>query len=669
MSRYPFASWLCSIIACLLSYGGYAQNQKLADSLEKIYQSDSLQGSQNLKLLADISFNEVEDFNLGLRYAEKLIAAATAAGDNAYLFRGYYQKGNRKRLSGDLVDALDAYFKSVAAAEKAKFTEGLASGYMGIADVYGVSKRHDEAMVYYRKAIETIRVLPDSILLASFILNAGEEFRTSKVYDSALHYFAEAKKIYEKKNYSIGLAYAYGNMGMVYASLGNNSLAEKNLNVAIPLLESLEVYYPICDYLLSMSDIYLERKEKTVALSYALRSLELAEHQHLKEQIRDASLKLSDMYQSDGNAEKSLGFFRQYVQFRDSIENLRDIQRTAELQINFERSRNLAEVNLLNRQKQLQRFFLVISLIVLVVIGGLVVVLYRNNRQKQKAYTLLGLEKAVTEEQRDQTNKALEKLQRTQAHLVQSEKLASLGQLTAGIAHEIQNPLNFVNNFSEVNTELLTELREANVTGNAKAVQTLADEILSNEEKINQHGKRADAIVKGMLQHSRTGEREKKATDINGLVNEYFRLAYHGQRVKDKSFNATMRTEFDPEAGEINIVPQEIGRVILNLVNNAFYAVSAKSKEGHNDFIPTVTVGTKRGTNQLTLIVKDNGTGIPPLVKDNIFQPFFTTKGPGIGTGLGLSISYDIIKAHSGEIKVESEEGVGTEFLVVLPAD
>ncbi|MFI5153089.1 MAG: ATP-binding protein [Chitinophagales bacterium] len=668
ISFQKYVSCLYIGLACLIGYAGYAQDQKLADSLVKIYRKDSLTGIQKLQLLADLSFNEVKNLDLALQYAEELISQASATGNNLYLHKGYFQKGNKKRLLGDLSDALDAYLKSADAAIKAKFIAGEASAYAGIADIYGLSNKHEAAIEYYRKAIATLRAAGDSIRLASTILNAGEEFRTSKVYDSALLYFGEAKEIFERADYPVGRAYAIGNSGMVYASLGNNSLAEKNIHIAIPTLEKVEDYYPICDYLLSLSDMYVEKQDKTAAFAYAMRSLKLAEQHHLKEQIRDANLKLSELYENEGRDGESLSYYKDYIKYRDSIDNLETIEKIADLRTTFEVSRKQAEVNLLNRQKQLQRVFLFLALVVLALIGGLVIVLLRSNRQKQRAFALLGLEKAITEEQRDQTNKALEKLQRTQAHLVQSEKLASLGQLTAGIAHEIQNPLNFVNNFSEVNAELLAELQEANKKGNADEVQAISEEIFKNEEKINQHGRRADAIVKGMLQHSRPGEREKKSTDINALANEYFRLAYHGQRVKDKSFNATMHTDFDPQAGEINIIPQEIGRVILNLVNNAFYAVSAKSKEAPDDYIPAVTVGTKKTNNQLLILVKDNGTGITAHVKENIFQPFFTTKGPGIGTGLGLSLSYDIIKAHGGEIKVESEEGVGTEFIVILPA-
>ena len=655
--------------ACLISYYGYGQNQEVADSLLKIYQKENLKDTQKLQLLTDLSFNEVKNFDLSLQYAEELIRQASAAGNNLYLYKGYFQKGNKKRLLGDLSEALDAYFKSAEAASKANFITGEASAYAGIADVYGLSKKHADAMVYYNKAIATLRASVDSTPLASIILNAGEEFRTNKIYDSALLYFNKAKVIFEKVDYPIGTAYAVGNIGMVYASLGNNSLAEKNINIAIPILEKLGDYYPICDYLLSMCDIYVEKQDKTAALTYALRSLKLAEQYHLKEQIRDANLKLSDLYASGGNPEKSLGHYKNYILYRDSIDNLRAIEKMADLRTDFQVSQKQVEVDLLNRQKKLQWAFLFLALIVLSVIGGLVIILLRNNRHKQKAYVLLSLEKIVTEEQRDQTNKALEKLKRAQAHLVQSEKLASLGQLTAGIAHEIQNPLNFVNNFSEVNTELIAELQEENKKGNVDAVQAISEEIFKNEEKINHHGRKADAIVKGMLQHSRPGEGGKKITDINALANEYFRLAYHGQRAKDKLFNAAMHTDFDLKAGEISIIPQEIGRVILNLVNNAFYAVSVKSKEAATDFIPAVTVSTKKVKDQLFILVKDNGTGISTQVKEKIFQPFFTTKGPGVGTGLGLSLSYDIVKAHGGEIKVETEEGVGSEFIVILPAD
>ncbi len=267
---------------------------------------------------------------------------------------------------------------------------------------------------------------------------------------------------------------------------------------------------------------------------------------------------------------------------------------------------------------------------------------------------------------------SLADLKLTQSQLIQSEKMASLGELTAGIAHEIQNPLNFVNNFSEVNSELVDELKNELATGNWQQAKEIADDIKANEEKINHHGKRADAIVKGMLQHSRSSSGVKEPIDINTLADEYLRLAYHGLRAKDKSFNASMKTHFDETIGNINIIPQDMGRVILNLITNAFYAAPLPPEGGFKDpdyvHSPTVWISTKKVGDKVMISVKDNGPGIPQKVLDKIFQPFFTTKPTGQGTGLGLSLSYDIVKAHGGELKVETKEGEGAIFTIILPS-
>jgi signal transduction histidine kinase len=268
-------------------------------------------------------------------------------------------------------------------------------------------------------------------------------------------------------------------------------------------------------------------------------------------------------------------------------------------------------------------------------------------------------------------NKKIEKtlvdLKQTQTQLIQSEKMASLGELTAGIAHEIQNPLNFVNNFSEVSAELVDEMNEEMEEGNLDFAKEIAVDLKQNLEKINHHGKRAGEIVKGMLQHSRTSTGKKEATDINALADEYLRLAYHGLRAKDKTFNSKMDSQFDPDLPKLEVIPQDIGRVILNLITNAFYAVNERSKMGAENYEPKVEVMTRRAKDAVEILVSDNGNGMPDHVKEKVFQPFFTTKPTGQGTGLGLSLSYDIIKAHGGELKVESKEGEGTEFMIFLP--
>jgi signal transduction histidine kinase len=269
---------------------------------------------------------------------------------------------------------------------------------------------------------------------------------------------------------------------------------------------------------------------------------------------------------------------------------------------------------------------------------------------------------------KQQVENTLTDLKQAQTQLVQAEKMASLGELTAGIAHEIQNPLNFVNNFSEVSKELLDEMKTELETGNTEDAKEIADDVIQNLEKINHHGKRADAIVKSMLQHSRSSSGKKEPTDINGLADEYLRLAYHGLRAKDKTFNAKFETDLDDSIGKINIISQDIGRVLVNLINNAFYAVSERKKQETNGYEPTVEVLTKKIDDKIEIKVKDNGNGIPKKVLDKIFQPFFTTKPTGQGTGLGLSLAYDIItKGHGGELKVETKEGEGSEFIIQLP--
>ncbi|MBK6785851.1 MAG: hypothetical protein IPG79_20450 [Saprospiraceae bacterium] len=312
--------------------------------------------------------------------------------------------------------------------------------------------------------------------------------------------------------------------------------------------------------------------------------------------------------------------------------------------------------------------------------------LYSRLRYTRKTQKLLQLKNEIIEAEKEKANTALNELQSTQAQLIQSEKMASLGELTAGIAHEIQNPLNFVNNFSELSVDLTKELKEEveklEIPEKDKAYVTeIIGDLSQNQDKINLHGKRASSIVKGMLEHSRISNGQKETTDINALCDEYLRLAFHGLRAKDKSFNASIETHFDANLPKIKVITQDIGRVLLNIINNAFYAVSEKSKvessKSDVHYEPKVTIGTTSMGNMVEIKITDNGGGIPDHIKDKIFQPFFTTKPTGQGTGLGLSLAFDIIKAHGGELRVESlpaegnadhfGKGGGSEFLILLP--
>lgn len=280
----------------------------------------------------------------------------------------------------------------------------------------------------------------------------------------------------------------------------------------------------------------------------------------------------------------------------------------------------------------------------------------------------LELKRKAVEESNDALQKSLEELKAAQQQLIQSEKMASLGELTAGIAHEIQNPLNFVNNFSDVSIELLDEMKLELEKGNTEDAKEIAKDVIQNLEKILHHGKRADSIVKGMLQHSRSGSGEKELTDLNNLADECLRLSYHGMRAKDKSFNAKTEMLFDASLPGVKVVSQEIGRVLLNLFTNSFYSVMQKKKNAGSSYEPVVSAKTMNEGSKVKIVVEDNGTGIPQRVIDKIFQPFFTTKPTGEGTGLGLSMSYEIItKGHNGELQVETKEGEFARFTIILP--
>lgn len=662
---------LLTFFSCCCICDNFGQEQKIADSLARIYKQGTLKDTARLDLLLNLSFNEVRDLQQGIKYSEELINLSQEAGNDKYLRAGYFINGTKKRLLGALDEALDAFFKSSEIAKKLHQLRGEGDAYSAIADIYSVGNNHANAISYYNKAVTTLRQTRDSISLASALLNAGDEFRKTKKYDSALLYCEEAKLIFDKVNYSSGKAYSLGNIGMVYASLGTNYLAEKNMNEAIRILEETQDYYPICDYLISMADVYLNKGDNQAALNYTLKSLYLAEKYGLKEQVAQASLKLSDSYEKTGNLNEALKYYKKHIAYRDSINNISSIQKMADLRTNYEVSQKQAEVNLLQQQKQNQKN-LTISLGIILGLSVVILgILFKNNQNKQKAYKILNLQKQETEAQKTKAETALTDLQLTQKQLIQTAKMASLGELTTGIAHEIQNPLNFVNNFSEVSVEMLDELREGTVnklkTPDKEEADAIINDLADNLKKINEHGKRADSIVKGMLQHSTPSTGKKEPTDINALADEHLRLSYHGIRAKDKSFKASFTTVLDKNIGYIEVVPQDIGRVLLNLYNNAFYAVKEKKKQRGEAFEPLVSVTTRKIGDTAEIAVHDNGTGIPQKVMDKIFNPFFTTKPTGQGTGLGLSISYDIIKAHGGELKVETKEGEFAKFIIRLP--
>ena len=411
------------------------------------------------------------------------------------------------------------------------------------------------------------------------------------------------------------------------------------------------------DYYLAQVRIKQNRLDEAIAL--LIRDIERLSNNRL-DVLRDYKL-MAELYAKTGKGDKAAETYAIFIAKQDSLkaeqDKYRSISFEAEQQMN-DKEFSIAKLESQNRISSLTKNFAIGIAGLLLLIAASI---FNRFNSKKKANELL--EKTLTD------------LKSTQSQLIHSEKMASLGELTAGIAHEIQNPLNFVNNFSDLNTELIDELDQEVKKGNLEEIAALTIDIKKNEQKINTHGKRADAIVKGMLQHSRTNSGTRVPTNINALADEYLRLAYHGLRAKDNSFHASMKTDFDQSIGKIDIIPQDIGRLMLNLITNAFYAVSEKVKQKQPGYEPTITVTTRRlvppsggkGGQSIEINVIDNGPGIPESIKAKIFQPFFTTKPTGQGTGLGLSLSYDIVKAHGGELKVDTREGDGTEFTIVLP--
>jgi len=441
--------------------------------------------------------------------------------------------------------------------------------------------------------------------------------------------------------------------------------------LGIATLKTEKNFKDLADAYQSIAALYFSDGHTDSAIYHAQNGLALAQQKSfVKEQFNLTSF-LAAAYEKK-NTDSAFRYYKLAMKAKDSLFNREKVKQGLSFQFNEElRQREIQSTEMEYRNK-VRTYLFIAGLAVFVIIALLQ---WRNNRHKQRAYRLLEKQKAKTDE-------TLTDLKAAQSQLIQSEKMASLGELTAGIAHEIQNPLNFVNNFSEVNKEMLEELKAERLRPAAERDEQteseIIEDVIANSEKINHHGKRADSIVKGMLQHSQTSTGKKEPTNINALADEYLRLSYHGLRAKDKSFNATLNTAYDETIGSINIIPQDIGKVLLNLFNNAFYAVNETNKKAQplmegEAYEPLVTVTTRRLSSPLgdggkiEIHVSDNGNGIPQKILDKIFQPFFTTKPTGQGTGLGLSLSYDIIKAHGGEIKVETKEGEGTEFIIQLP--
>ncbi len=581
------------------------------------------------------------------------------------------------RNRGDFGAALELLFKSLEVNEQTTLSENLGTNHYHIGVTFKYLGNFEKALDSLYKSLSIYREL-NNRLFESYPINIiGSIYFENGDYTKALEYYQEGLMLRQESQDKLGEAGSLDNICLTYSKLNDYSRAIDHCTRSLTISERTDDQRSQANALQHLAEIYKQAGDAGQAKKFCNQSL------HIRKSIGDRRgeteilLFLASLHKEQpgsgpeviawlGNALhiaqeiKGLDlqsktrfalydYYKREEKFKEAIEQL-------ELHIDLEKelhknaiSQKVQNLEISRRAEETQKEAKAMG-------------------QRNKELTELN---SKIEMQKQELEATLAELKAAQAQLIQSEKMASLGELTAGIAHEIQNPLNFVNNFSEVSNELISEMEEELDKGNAAGAREIAKDVQQNLEKILHHGKRADGIVKGMLQHSRSSSGVKEPTDINALADEYLRLAYHGLRAKDKSFNATMKTDFDETIGNINIIPQEIGRVILNLITNAFYAAPLPPEGGFPDpgykHSPTVWLSTKKVGDKVIVSVKDNGPGIPKKILDKIFQPFFTTKPTGQGTGLGLSLSYDIVKAHGGELMVETKEGEGSEFIILLP--
>jgi len=544
-------------------------------------------------------------------------------------------------------------------------------------NIYGIARIHndmgvtlmwagklDSAMVQHKAALAIRLQTNDNFNIFASYLYIGDILAEQGDIHAAIQHYEKAMPFGYQADYKIMLVDAKLRLGECYAQLPDLEKALEQFENGLQLAIEIGDQTGETRATMGLANIYLIKNEPAKALGFLKRSEQTVNISNLNyKQIIYKDIAMA--YATLGDYENAYNISLLHAAVRDSasaaenvakitrLTNKLDFDKGVALQAEAHETMMAIKQAQINRER-LSRNFYLSGMLLALVLG--VVIFVRFIEKKRLSLRL---------------NQSLVNLRETQTQLIQSEKMASLGELTAGIAHEIQNPLNFVNNFSEVSRELISEMNDELAVGTEASVRLakeISADIEQNLEKINHHGKRADAIVKGMLQHSRSSTGQKEPTNINALADEYLRLSYHGLRAKNKSFNADFKTKFDPELPTIQVVPQDLGRVMLNLVNNAFYACTErKNTLPSENYKPTVIISTKNLGDKIEIAVNDNGSGIPDAIKEKIFQPFFTTKPTGQGTGLGLSLSYDIIKAHGGELQVESLTGEGTTFFITLP--
>ncbi len=585
-------------------------------------------------------------------------------GDKRGIAQSYYSIGVFFYNNDSLIQALEFLYNSMTLFEEIKNIKGVAICLDRLGQISIDQGDDSSALNNDSLAINAFTKIGDTLAVAETKLQMG-------AIEYGHHNYLSAQKLYHE---SLRLNEEYGSsqagIGYCYMLLGDVSQKQGKYFEAMNMYDSAKVKYKnihqaegLAIVGAHIAKIYIQTKQFSKVRPLLTDFLRVSLNNKNKSDIADAYENLSVLDSVLGNDKKALIEYKVSLNYRDSISQIRNNKNLERIMLQHENEKKEAKMKALQdikdsealKSRNKQNIAIISLSLVVAAILSVAWIQWRNNVAKQKINILL--------------EATLINLKTVQNKLIQSEKLASLGEVTAGIAHEIQNPLNFVNNFSEVNVELIKEAEKEINDGNMSEVKAIFNNIKENEIKISHHGKRADAIVKGMLQHSRTNSENKELIDINSLVAEYFRLSYKAMRTKNNFSRVKLETDFDQAISRVNISPQDIGRVFLNLYNNAFYAVEDRKKENIEGYEPTVTVTTRMNNSKIEIKVRDNGNGIPQNIKDKIFQPFFTTKPTGQGTGLGLSLSYDIIKSYGGEIIVNSKDGKYCEFVVIIPRE
>jgi two-component system, NtrC family, sensor kinase len=617
-----------------------------------------------------------------LKHIEEALHLFEEMGDESGQSDVYEYFGIIQRSLGNYGASIEFLNTSLTLRKKNNYRAGESLSYYHLGVTYKYLGDLEQALEYFQQSLAISREINDWISESYSLNNIGGIYFELSDYDNALQFFQESLAIRKKAGDKWGEAGCLDNIGHIFLKKGDYNAALEYCQQSLLICNNVADKKGEANSLFHLAEANEKIPDLVAALKCASQSLQIREEIGDKKGQAELCLLLAEMHGKDVPAKTApdvqldylkraqalaketnaldllykvhRGFYHLYKERKDYHEALSELERSY-----------LAEQEIHSRN--VQQKILTLQVSHKVEQAKKEAEIYRlRNIELASLYDESTRQKEEIEAQRNTLEQALNELKTTQTQLIQSEKMASLGELTAGIAHEIQNPLNFVNNFAEVNAELIDELKLELGEGNYPEVIIISENIKENQLKISHHGKRADSIVKGMLMHSRRSTGEKEPTDINVLADEYLRLSYHGLRAKDKTFNADMHTNFDDTIGKINIIAQDIGRVLLNLFTNAFYSVAEKKKQVPEGFEPLVSVRTRAIGNTVEISVKDNGTGIPQEVLDKIYQPFFSTKPTGQGTGLGLSLSYDTIKAHGGEIKVETKEGEFAEFIILL---